>query len=55
MFITFLFAIFVNYIEDFFCVHRAEGVDITKLKLFLLLYADNLTIFPETAEGLQKG
>ena len=38
-----------------FCVHGAEGVDITKFELlFLLLYADDITIFPETAEGLQK-
>ena len=30
----FLFAMFVNDIEDSFYVHRAEGVDITVFKLF---------------------
>ena len=33
MFINFLFAKFVNDIEDFFYVHRAERVDITLFKL----------------------
>ena len=46
---------FVNDIEDFFYVHGAEGVDITVFKLFLLLYADDITIFSETTDGLQKG
>ena len=46
---------FVNDIEDFFYVRGAEGVDITVFKLFLLLYADDITIFSETTEGLQKG
>ena len=46
---------FVNDIEDSFYVHRAEGVDIAVFKLYLLLYADDITIFSETTEGLQKG
>ena len=44
----FLFAMFVNDIEDFFYVHGAEGVDITVFKSFLLLYADDITFFSET-------
>ena len=32
-----------------------EGVDIGVLKLFLLLYADDIVIFSETDEGLQSG
>ena len=40
-----LFAMFVNGIEDIFYVNGAERVDITLFKLFLLLYADGITIF----------
>ena len=32
-----------------------EGVDIGVLKLFLLLYADNIVICSETEKGLQPG
>ena len=44
-------------ILNFFYVHGAEGVDITVFKLFLLLYADDITIFrtTETTECHQKG
>ena len=51
----FLFAIYVNDMEDFFYTKGAEGVDITMFKLFLLLYAGDITVFSETAQGLQKG
>ena len=34
---------------------RADGVDIGFMKLFLLLYADDIVIFSESANGLQKG
>ena len=36
-------------------IHGAEGVDATMFKLFLLLYADDITVFAETAVGLQNG
>ena len=52
---SFLFAIYVNYIEEFFYIKGAEGMCITMFKLFLLLYADDINIFAETAQGLQKG
>ena len=32
----------------------AEGIDIGMLKLNLLLYADDIVIFSNTSEGLQK-
>lgn len=51
----FLFAMYVNDIEDYFYVNGAEGVDTYMFKLFLLLYADDITLFSETAQGLQKG
>ena len=34
---------------------RLEGFDTGTIKLFLLLYADDMTLFSETAEGLQEG
>ena len=51
----FLFAMYVNDIEDFLYIKGAEGVDITIFESCLLLYADDITIFAETAQGLQKG
>ena len=50
----FLFAMYVTDIEDYFYL-RGAGVDIYMFKLFLLLYADDITIFAETSDGLQKG
>ena len=46
---------YVNNIEDYFYLRGAEGMDIYMYKLFLLLYADDKTIFAETSDGLQKG
>ena len=51
----FLFAMYVNGIEDYFNLRRAEGVDIYMFKSFLFLYADDIMIFAETSDGLQKG
>ena len=39
----------------FFYAKGAEGVDVTMFKLFLLLYADDITVFAESPEGLQNG
>ena len=46
---------YLNDIEDEFYLHGLEGIDIGSFKLFLLLYADDMTIFAEIAEGLQIG
>lgn len=46
---------YINDIEDCFYINGVDGLDTGTLKLFLLLYADDITIFSETAEGLQKG
>ena len=43
----FLFAMYVNDIGDYFYLRGAAGVDIYMCKLFLLLYADDITIFAE--------
>ena len=45
---------YLNDIEDAFYLNGIEGVDIHHIKLFLLLYGDDLTIFSENAEGLQS-
>ena len=50
-----LFAMYANDIEQEFITKGADGVDIGFLKLFLLLYADDIVIFSESADGLQKG
>ena len=49
----FLFSMYLNDIEDEFYMSGIEGIDIHHIKLFLLLYADDITLFSETAEGLQ--
>ena len=46
---------YLNDIEDDIYLHENEGVNIYQIKLFLLLYADDITIFSETAVGLQSG
>ena len=50
----FLFSIFLNDIEDEFIKQKCELIDIGTLKLFLSLYADDIVIFSESSEGLQK-
>ena len=48
----FLFSMYLNDIGDEFNLQGSEGIDVGSIKLFLLLYADDMTIFAETAEGL---
>ena len=45
---------YLNDIEDEFYLNGLDGVDIGSIKLFLLLYADDMTIFSEIVEGLQE-
>ena len=49
----FLFAIYLNDLEEEFINKGSEGIDIDMLKLFLLLYADDTILFAKTAEELQ--
>ena len=49
------FSMYINDIEDEFYLHGINGIEIDTIKVFLLLYADDITIFAETAEGLQEG
>ena len=50
---SFLFAMYVNDLEHAFQLKGGEGIDIGMLKLFLLLYAADITIFASSAEELQ--
>ena len=50
-----LFALYLNDLEQELITRGADGVDTGLLKLFLLLYADDIIIFSESASGLQNG
>ena len=49
-----LFSLFLNDIEEQFINSGIEGLDINMLKIFMLLYADDIVIFSDTAEDLQR-
>ena len=40
-----LFSLFLNDIEEQFCLSGIEGLDLNMLKIFMLLYADDIAIF----------
>ena len=44
----------MNDIEDEFIKQKGERIDIGTLMLFLLLYTDDIVIFSEGSEMLQK-
>ncbi len=46
---------YVNDLEDEFYLKGVDGIDIGMIKLLLLLYADDIVIFAESAESLQHG
>ena len=50
-----LFSMFLNDIEEHFILSGLEGIDINMLKIFLLLYADDIVLFANSAEELQEG
>ena len=49
-----LFSLFLNDIEDEFLKSGMEGLNINMFKMFLLLYADDIIIFSNTAEEMQN-
>jgi hypothetical protein len=49
-----LFALYVNDCEMNFINHNCDPIELKELSLFLIMYADDMVIFSETAEGLQK-
>ena len=50
----FLFAMCLNDLEDEFYLKGSNGIDIGMLKIFLLLYADDIINFARSAEELQN-
>ena len=51
----FLFRMYINDLENELMQNGVKGIDIGMLKLYLLLYADDIVIFSNTSDGLQKG
>jgi len=44
---------FVNDIEETFIQQGVSGIDLNTLKMFLILYADDIVLFADNAEDLQ--
>ncbi|MES9880123.1 MAG: reverse transcriptase family protein, partial [Sedimenticola sp.] len=51
----FIFAMYVNDLEEEFYLNGIEGIDIGMINIFLLLYADDIAILATSQEQLQKG
>ena len=51
----FLFSMLINDLENELIVKSVEGLDLHFLKIFLLMYADDIVLFSETEDGLQSG
>ena len=49
----FLFAMYLNDLEDEYIFSNVNGIDIDMFKLFLILYADDIVIFANDSEELQ--
>ena len=52
---SFLFSMYLDDIEETFIRGKFQGLEIGMLKLFLLLYADDIVIFADNENMLQKG
>jgi hypothetical protein len=50
----FLFAMFLNDLEDIFIDKGFEGIDVHMFKMFLILYADDIVIFANSCIELQN-
>ena len=46
---------YINDIEEHFELKGFKGIDIGTLKMFLLIYADDIVILSESEEGLLQG
>ena len=50
----FLLSMFLNDIEDVFMNKGLLGIDVNFFKLFLILYADDIVVFAESKDELQR-
>ena len=50
-----MFSMYANDLEETFVLQDFKGKEIGMLKLFLLLYTDDIVIFSESEAGLQQG
>lgn len=50
-----LFSLFLNDIEEQFILSDIDGIDVDMVKIFMLLYADDITIFANNPDELQRG
>ena len=50
----FLFFVYLIDLEETFILNGATGIEIEMLKLFLLLYADDIVLFANSAIELQN-
>ena len=51
----FLFSMFLNDIEENLELNGFKGINMYMTKLFILLNADDIVVFSDSAEGLQNG
>ena len=49
-----IFILYVNDLEETCAVHDFRGIEISMLKLFLLLYADDIIIFFRSQQKVYK-
>ena len=50
----FLFAMFLNDMEDMFIQNGVEDIDINMFKVLLILYADDIVLFANSQSALHK-
>lgn len=50
-----LFSLFLNDIEEQFILSGLDGLDVNMFKMFMLLYADDIVLFANSASELQDG
>ena len=46
---------YLNDLENEFATKGLDSCDVGMLKLYLLLYADDIVVFSSTSDGLQRG
>ena len=50
-----LFSLYLNDIEEQFSHSNFDGLEVDIVKIFMLLYADDIVVFAKTSDELQRG